>query len=99
MAITEIIKGTLSLRKAAYKYNISASTLQHRIEKIRKNTNIQNDEARYKIYGSKYTISQVFTIKQEKMLSEYIVNCSKHALRINFDASENFGVPIRQTQM
>lgn len=76
MAITETIKGTLSLRKAAYKYNISVSTLQHRIEKIRKNTKTQNDEARYKIYGSKYTISQVFTIKQEKMLSEYIVNCS-----------------------
>ncbi|CAG9576985.1 unnamed protein product [Danaus chrysippus] len=38
------------------------------------------------IYGSKYTVAQVFSIEQEKALTQYLLNCSKM----------HYGITLRQ---
>lgn len=75
-AISEVISKRLSIRRAADKYRIKAATLQHRIEKFRK-TFEENEASSSNIYGSKYTVAQVFSIEQEKAFAEYLLNCSK----------------------
>lgn len=75
-AVNEVLAKKLSIRKAAYKYNIKAATLQHRIEKFRKNFN-ENESSSSNTYSSKYTVAQVFSIEQEKVFTEYLLNCSK----------------------
>lgn len=85
-AITEVLEKTLSIRKAAEKHNVMASTLQHRVEKMRKTTE-QNTKESY-LFSSKYTVSQVFTTEQEKMLTDYMINCSKM----------HYGLSLNQTR-
>lgn len=70
-AISDVLEGKLSIRKAADKYNLKPATLQHRIEKIKKK------EVEGVSFSSKYTSQQVFTTEQEKQLNEYIIKCSK----------------------
>lgn len=75
-AVSEITLKVLSIRKAAEKYGIKPATLQHRVEKFRKASE-ENQLSFSNLYGSKYTVAQVFTAQQEKMLSEYLLTCSK----------------------
>ncbi|KAI4463934.1 helix-turn-helix psq domain [Holotrichia oblita] len=72
-AVEDVVNGILSIRKAAEKYNLKPATLQHRIEK-RKLTGKTLNSA---VYSSKFSSQQVFTKEQEKLLSEYIITCSK----------------------
>lgn len=75
-AISEVISKKLSIWRTADKYNIKAATLQHRIEKFRKSF-VENQAPSSNSYGSKYTISQVFSTQQEKIFTEYLLNRSK----------------------
>lgn len=75
-----------SMREAARRYGIKRSTLQSRIKILRKRRT--DDELRRKFedsgnesdedeppvnkYGNKYTVTQVFTLEQEKELEKYI---------------------------
>ncbi|KAG5863372.1 hypothetical protein JTB14_030671 [Gonioctena quinquepunctata] len=64
-AVADVLAGILSIRKAAEKYDLEASTLQHRIEKSQLNSQRNNEELpRRKTYSSKYTTSQVLTKEQ-----------------------------------
>ncbi|CAL1682569.1 unnamed protein product [Lasius platythorax] len=73
-AISDVIEGGLSIRRAADKYNLKSATLQHKIEK-KKRLEANNQEPTK--YSSKYCSQQVFTVDQEKQLNEYIIKCSK----------------------
>lgn len=73
-AISDIIEEGLSIRKAAAKYKLKSATLQHKIEK-KKTLEAHNQEPTK--YSSKYCSQQVFTVNEEKQLSEYIIKCSK----------------------
>ncbi|CAK1597348.1 unnamed protein product [Parnassius mnemosyne] len=75
-AISDVISKKLSIRVAAGKYNVKTATLQHRIEKFRKSFE-DSQASSSKSYSSKYTVAQVFSKQEEKMLTEYLLNCSK----------------------
>lgn len=75
-AVSEVASKVLSIRKAAEKYGIKPATLQHRVEKFRKASE-ENQSSSSNLYGSKYTVAQVFTAQQEKLFSEYLLTCSK----------------------
>lgn len=75
-AVSEVTLKVLSIRKAAEKYGIKPATLQHRVEKFRKASE-ENQSSSPNLYGSKYTVAQVFTAQQEKLFSEYLLTCSK----------------------
>ena len=76
-AISEVISKTLSIRQAADKYNIKVATLQHRIDKFRKSLEDSEASSSSNSFSSKYTVAQVFSTQQEKLLTEYLLNCSK----------------------
>ncbi|KAG5895019.1 hypothetical protein JTB14_014758 [Gonioctena quinquepunctata] len=77
-AVADLLAGTLSIRKAAEKYDLKASTLQHRIQKSRLNSQRNNEELpRIQTYSSKYMTSQVLTKGQEGHLNDYILKSSK----------------------
>lgn len=67
LAVSEVIEGGLSIRKTAMKYNLKTATLQHRIEKARKQLQGGNKPE----YSSKYCSHQVFSKQQERLLTEY----------------------------
>ncbi|KAJ0171514.1 hypothetical protein K1T71_013064 [Dendrolimus kikuchii] len=87
----EAVKSGVSLRKTAIQYGIDRTTLRrytHNEQKLRK----LDDK------GSSYKASQIFTIAEEKLLVEYLLNCSKmnyglsrvQALKLTFEyASSN----------
>lgn len=79
-AISEVIEGKLSIRRAADKYNVKCGTLQHRIKKWKEGRKEEGAS-----YSSKYTSQQVFNLNQEKLLTEYIIKCSKmhHGLTLS----------------
>lgn len=78
-AISSVMSKTISIRQAANKYKIKAATLQHRVEKHRKGLKDMeaSSPSTSNVYSSKYTSAQVFSTQQEKMLTEYLLNCSK----------------------
>ncbi|KAG5893403.1 hypothetical protein JTB14_038064 [Gonioctena quinquepunctata] len=76
--VTHVLAGILSIRKAAEKYDLIASTLQHRIEKSRLNSQRNNEELpRRQTYSPKYMTSRVLTKEQEGHLDDYIIKSSK----------------------
>lgn len=78
-AISEVVSKTLSIRQSADKYNIKPATLQHRVKKFCKffENNEASSSSNSNSYGLKYTVAQVFSTQQEKMLTEYLLNYSK----------------------
>lgn len=87
-AITAVINGQLSERRAAIVYNIKRGTLQSRIRKLRTKYNPeelkrkfaddsgQESEEDSAVYSSKYTVAQVFSKAHENELVKYIKTCS-----------------------
>lgn len=73
LAIDDVIKGRLSFRKAALKYNIKTSTLQSRVRKFKAG----NGDKPSRVYHSKFTSLQVFSLEEEARLNDYLTNCSK----------------------
>lgn len=66
----------MSQRKACEKYGLKRRTIRDRL----KNKSITDDKMqrqRKTSYSSKYTVSQVFTTEQEKLLTDYLIKCSK----------------------
>lgn len=90
-AITDVIKHHKSIRVAAADNNLKAATLQHRIEKYRKNhrninSEVSDDSAleddaadlnQVRKYHSKYTSTQVFSVEEECELEKYLVKSSR----------------------
>lgn len=68
-AIADVEKG-MSLRKSAMKYNVDRITL---------NRYVQNKEklTKFDEMGSQYKANQVFTLEEEKVLVDYLLECSK----------------------
>lgn len=95
-AIVAILSGHLSYRKANEKFNVSCSTLQHRIKNLKKNSgeNIDNLNVYEKLLGicdvdkSKHKHLQVFTDTKEKALAEYLIKIS----------NINFGLTLLETK-
>ncbi|KAK9871497.1 hypothetical protein WA026_012868 [Henosepilachna vigintioctopunctata] len=75
-AVSEITLKVLSITKVAEKDGIKPATLQHRVEKFRIASK-ENQSSSFNLYGSKYTVAQVFTAEKEKLFSEYLLACSK----------------------
>ncbi|XP_022909090.1 uncharacterized protein [Onthophagus taurus] len=75
-AIKEVLNKNLSTRKSANKYGIKPSTLETRINKIRKAKSGEPTTSN-RLFNSKYTANQVFTKEEEDMLNEYIIISSK----------------------
>ncbi|KAG7300114.1 hypothetical protein JYU34_015655 [Plutella xylostella] len=73
-AIKEVLDKTLSVRKSAVKYGLKPSTLETRIKKHHKNVAAEETA---RVFKSKYTSNQVFTIEEESILNKYITDWSK----------------------
>lgn len=74
LAINDVLQGRLSYRKAALKYNIKTSTLESRVKKFKGGTSADRPS---RIFHSKFTSLQVFALKEEARLNEYVINCCK----------------------
>ncbi|KAK9680350.1 Phospholipase A2-like domain [Popillia japonica] len=72
--VNEVVQGRLSYRKAALKFNIKTSTLKSRVKKFRDGVN-KDKPAR--TFYSKFTSVQVFSLEEESLLNDYIINCRK----------------------
>lgn len=57
----------MKLRQAADTYNIKPITLHYRVMKYKENMPLKSEE-----YTTKYTVPQVFTKDEERMLKEYL---------------------------
>ncbi|KAG5889884.1 hypothetical protein JTB14_032783 [Gonioctena quinquepunctata] len=79
-AVADVLGGILSIREAAEKNDLKSSTLQHRIEKLRLNSQRNNEELpRRKTYSSKYTTSQ-----KTQSVDEFYANYEILLARQNF---------------
>lgn len=74
-AIKEVVEKTLSIRKSAYKYGVKPTTLESRLKKLKEAAGEGNTQGR--VFSSKYSSNQVFTIEEETALNNYITRCSK----------------------
>uniref|UniRef100_A0A2A4JR59 HTH psq-type domain-containing protein n=1 Tax=Heliothis virescens TaxID=7102 RepID=A0A2A4JR59_HELVI len=74
LALESVLNKELSIRKAAEQYGVKAGTLQHRIEKKKKENELPNIKVR--IFENKFTNKQVFTADEEKELEKYIKKSS-----------------------
>lgn len=76
LAVDDVIHGRLSYRKAALKYNIKTSTLESRVKKFKEGS---NSDGPSRTFHSKFTNLQVFSLKEETRLNDYIINyCKMH---------------------
>lgn len=76
-SIQDVMQGVLSYRKAADKYNLKLSTFESRVKKY-KNSN-DAERLSNRIFDCKYTSFQVFSVEEEKLLSDYIIKfCKMH---------------------
>ena len=71
-AVLNVVNGSMKLRRAADIYGLTTSTLFYRVKKYK-----ENIAPRSELFSSKYTISQVFTNDEEKMLERYLLRSSK----------------------
>lgn len=62
----------MKLRTAAAIYNIRPNTLFYRVKKYKENLRPKNED-----YKSKYTVRQVFTNDEEKILEKYLNKMTK----------------------
>lgn len=77
-AMKEVLEKTLSIRKSAQKYGVKPTTLESRLSKFHKKTAIEKeDNIPARVFSSKFTSNQVFTIEEETLLNKYIADCSK----------------------
>lgn len=60
------------LRRAADLYGLKPSTLFYRVKKYKKNITPKSE-----LFSSKYTVAQVFTNDEEKLLEKYLLKSSK----------------------
>lgn len=97
-AIHDVTKKVCGLLEATRRYGIKKSTLQSRINKMKRNApdgiiDLQSDSGNESeenmLYSSKYTVNQVFTKIQELELANYIKKTS----------NLNYGLTYRQIRL
>lgn len=57
----------MKLRRAATIYGLTPSTLFYRVKKYK-----ENIAPRSEVFSSKYTVAQIFTNDEEKLLEKYL---------------------------
>ena len=76
----EAAQNGMSLHAAADLFGMHFLALFYRLEKSKALIYLDGETIRYKTntkcYSSKYTSQQVFNVKQETLLCEYIIKCS-----------------------
>lgn len=71
-AVLQVITGQMKLRQAADTYNIKPNTLHYRIKKYKEDIPLKSEQ-----FTTKYTVTQVFTNDEERMMKEYLLTSSK----------------------
>lgn len=92
-ALEEVVKGLKSIREAAKSHGITKTTLGRRLKKLREQTKDKNApdvllHSGLKLLptmNTKHSSRQIFTVAQERLLTEYLIKCSKlsYGLRKN----------------
>lgn len=78
LAIESVLSKELSIRKSAEKYDVKPGTLQHRLEKKKKENELPSGEER--TFGNKFTNKQVFATDEEKELEKYIKKAAPYSM-------------------
>lgn len=84
-ALEEVVKGLKSIREAAKSHGITKTTLGRRLKKLREQTKDKNApdvllHSGLKLLptmNTKHSSRQIFTVAQERLLTEYLIKCSK----------------------